>query len=83
MNKHLQMNVDLIKGLASVDGNITFNSIGYSDNRVILYGTYWGEEESKAVKFSIEEEYVEMLEKANSVQDVLEVYDTIGYFKNF
>lgn len=81
-NNKLRMKIDLIKGLASVEGNITFDMLGWEkDNSVVLYGTYWGGEEPKGVRYLIIKDYIEMLKDAITIKDVIQVYKSIGFHK--
>jgi hypothetical protein len=80
--RKMHMKMDLLKGLISVDGNITISMTGLNPNKkeITFTGTYWGGNSPKRVEYIVVKDYFEMLEDANTVEDVMNVYNAIGYF---
>jgi hypothetical protein len=66
--------------LISVDGNIVFGNTGFNKESVILYGTFFSENEPKGVLYEVTKDHLESLRDANTIQEVIEVYYDIGYF---
>ncbi|MGF7535055.1 hypothetical protein AAGG74_15400 [Bacillus mexicanus] len=81
LDKKFQQKLDLVKGLISVEGNIVFGNTGFEKNSVTLYGLYYGDTEPKVVKYILTKDHIEMLDSAQSIDEVIEVYRKIGYFK--
>lgn len=81
LDKKFHQKLDLIKGLISVEGNIVFEDTGFTNNSVTLYGLYYGDAKPKNVKYKLTKDHIEMLDSAHSIDEVIEVYRKIGYFK--
>lgn len=79
LDKQFQQKVDLIKGLISVEGNIVFDDTGFTKDSVTLFGVDYSDE-PKGVKYQITKDHIEMLDNAHSIDQVIQVYSSIGYF---
>ena len=80
--KGFQQKIDLIKGLISVEGNIIFGNTGFNKESISLYGAYQGENVPKRVVYEITMDHIEMFKKSKTIEEVIEIYNSIGYFQD-
>ncbi|WP_338335485.1 hypothetical protein [Bacillus altitudinis] len=81
MDNHTAIRIDVIRALIGLEGDIRMGSTLYSKKGIELDGHYKDRHKNNRLKFFIDNSYVELLREAKDFNDVYEIYESIGYFK--
>lgn len=71
-NDQIKQKINLIQGLIGVDDNVNFGNTTFTPNDATLHGTHNG----AAVHYHITSDQILLLERADSVDAIIDVYDT-------